>query len=469
MNNRLHAADVLKSGDFRFLTILWCDNANVIRSNSVHLPTLLGKIPEDGYEARRSDELRTRLERRITKSVVLQSVPALFDVPVVGAGLEPVREINLVPDWGTLVVPAYLERQAYVLGDMTLDSKPWALCPRGLLRRAVKQLENIEYYVMAGAEIEFFLFEEGLYDEGEGGLPEPTDRDVYAQNSASDVVKEAIGSIADALYAMGIGIANYNAEAGPGQHEISLDYSDPMTLADRIIYARETIRSVARDYGLITSFLPKIYETSTGSGCHVHLSLWKYGENVLAEAGRKWSLSGAGESFIAGVMNHLPALMAFTAPTPNSYRRLEPRHWSGAYRIWGFDNREAAVRVPSNPYGDGPTNFEFKTVDMTANPYIALWAVLTAGADGVTHGSVLSDPVERDPANLTYEERKKQGIEPLPRTLDAALSALEKDDVLRDSLGEEYYRVYTAVKRCEFEELKDCDLEKERKLLLTRY
>lgn len=469
MNTRLHAADVLKSGDFRFLTILWCDNANVIRSNSVHLPTLMGKIPEDGYEARRSEELLIRLERSITKSVVLQSVPALFDVPVVEAGLEPVREINLVPDWGTLIVPPNLEQQAYVIGDMTLDSKPWALCPRGLLRSAVEKLADMEYEIMAGAEIEFFLFEEGLYDEGQGGLPEPTDRDVYAQNSASDAVKEAIGSIVEALYAQGIGLANYNAEAGPGQHEISLDYSDPMTLADRIIYARETIRSVAREYGLITSFLPKIYENSTGSGCHMHLSLWKNGENVLAEKGGRWNLSDAGESFIAGVMEHLPALMAFTTPTPNSYRRLEPRYWSGAYRIWGFDNREAAVRVPSNPFGDGPTNFEFKTVDMTANPYIALSGILTAGTDGIARGLALGDPVERDPANLTDEERRKLGVEPLPGGLDMSLSELEKDDVLKNSLGEEYYRVYTAVKRCEFEELKDCDLETERKLLLTRY
>ncbi len=469
MNSRLHAADVLRSGNFRFLTILWCDNANVIRSNSVHLPTLIKKIPEDGYEARRSEDLLTCLERRVTKSVVLQSVPALFDVLVVEAGLEPVKEINLVPDWGTLVVPPYLDRQAYVIGDMTLDSKPWTLCPRGLLRRAIEKLAEAGYEVMAGAEIEFFLFEEGVQGEDEGGLPEPTDRNVYAQNSASDAVREAIGSIADALYSQGIGIANYNAEAGPGQHEISLEYTDPMTVADRIIYTRETIRSVARDFGLVTSFLPKIYENSTGSGCHMHLSLWKDGKNVLTEKGGRWNLSAAGESFIAGIMEHLPAIMAFTTPTPNSYRRLKPRYWSGAYRIWGFDNREAAVRVPSNPYGDGPTNFEFKTVDMTANPYIALWAILAAGTDGIARGLALGDPLQRDPANLSDEERRKLGVEPLPQSLDVSLSELEKDGVLNGMLGEEYYRVYTAVKRCEFEELKDCDLERERKLLLTRY
>ena len=273
----------------------------------------------------------------------------------------------------------------------------------------------------------------------------------------------------DELFAQGIEISNYNVESGPGQHEISLHHSDPLTSADRLIYARETIKAVAINHGLIVSFVPKLFDDATGSGCHIHMSLLSKGKNVLGNKKGNWKLSSNGEHFIGGILDHLPALMSMTTPTPNSFRRIKPRFWSGAYRVWGVDNKEAAIRVLHNPYGDGPERFELKTADLSANPYLALTGILASGTDGIANKTPLPEPVQKDPAKFTKTEMRKLGIELLPTSVSRAIGHLDKDSVLKDALGDEYYRVYRAVKLFEEKELKDLKLEEERKILLTRY
>lgn len=447
--------EILSDNSLRFLTVMWCDNANLIRSKSVHLPSLKLSGPE----------LLTKIERLLTVSVALQALPAVFDEPVPAAELEPVKEVRLVPDWSTLVFPPYANGHAQVLGNLVMETEPWELCPRQLLARSMANLEESGYSAMVGAEIEFFLFRRT--DDAE--FPKPVDYDLYGQNSAFTESREVIDGIADALFAQGIELANYNVEAGPGQHELALHHSDPMTLANRIILARETIRAVAREHDLVVSFLPKIFADATGSGCHQHLSLWSEGKNVLADATGNWNLSAPGEAFIAGILEHLPGLMALTTPTPNSFRRIQPEAWSGAFQVWGIDNKEAAIRVLANPFGDGPVHFELKTADLSANPYVALSGILSAGADGIRRQLTLCEPLQRDPGQLTADERKYKGIQQLPESLDQALAKLKQDTVLQEMFGENYSKVYTAVRKFEQEHLREYDLEKERALLLTRY
>ena len=221
-----------------------------------------------------------------------------------------------------------------------------------MLRKTVNKIGELGYKVKIGIEIEFSLFHLNDYIANIEHFPIPIDHDLYAQNSAFERGREVIDEIADELFAQGIEIANYNVESGPGQHEISLHFSDPLTVADRLVYARETIKAVAIDHGLIVSFVPKLFDNATGSGCHIHLSLWSKGKNVLGDEKGKWNLSKNGQSFIAGILKHLPGLMSMTTPTPNSFRRIQPKFWSGAYSVWGIDNKEAAVRVLHNPYGN---------------------------------------------------------------------------------------------------------------------
>jgi len=399
----------------------------------------------------------------------LQALPVLYDAPVPEAGLDPVKEIGLVPDWSTLVVPGYLSGHALVMGNLISDNVPWELCPREILRRSVKNLNKLGIEVKVGVEIEFFLFHLNDYIANIEHFPIPIDHDLYAQNSAFERGREVIDDMTDELFAQGIEISNYNVESGPGQHEISLQYSDPLTIADRLVYARETIKAVAIDHGLIVSFVPKLFEDATGSGCHIHLSLWSKGKNILGNKKESWNLSKNGQHFIAGILGHLPGLMSMTTPTANSFRRIKPQFWSGAYRVWGIDNKEAAVRVLHNPYGDGPERFELKTADLAANPYIALTGILASGCDGLKKKSVLSDPVQKDPANFTKSELKKLGVELLPTSVSETIKNLDNDKVLQDAFGNEFYRVYRAVKLFEEKELKNLSLEEERKILLTRY
>lgn len=467
--NRLHIADVLKDDNLRFLRVLWCDNGNVIRSKTIHLPSFKRHLANHGMEELRSEEFLFKLEEALVNTQTLQAIDAGLDEPVPDADLEPVKELRLVPDWSTLVMPQYAPGHAFTIGNLMLDSttEPWELCPREVLRRTVKRAEDSGVEVVCGTEIEFYLFEEEAYKE-KGELV-PIDRTVYAQNSSFDTCRELIDDISDTLYEMGVELAYYNPEAGHGQHEISIHYSDPMTLANRIVYFREAVKAIAQQYGVIASFLPKIFQEATGSGSHMHMSIWSGGKDVLGDGKGNSGLSPKGESYIAGLLEHLPALMALITPTPNSYKRIQPKFWSGAYRVWGLDNKEAALRVLRNPFGEGPEQFELKTVDSSANPYLALTGIISAGLDGIEKKMKLGEPLQRDPGNLTDEERAEQGIELLPTDLEKALDALGKDEVLKSALGERYYEVYDAVKRFEHEERGDYDLEKERSLLLSRY
>jgi glutamine synthetase len=167
----------------------------------------------------------------------------------------------------------------------------------------------------------------------------------------------------------------------------------------------------------------------------------------------RYGVSALGYHFIAGVLDHLPALLALTCPSVNSYRRLQPHFWSSAYTAWGPDNREAAVRVPSTFRSDraGSTNAELKASDSSSNPYLALGGLLAAGLDGVTRGLEAGEPVLVDPGALSERERHKRRIHRYPTTLGEALGRLERDGVLMSALGSTLARAYLAVKRSEAE------------------
>ena len=161
--------------------------------------------------------------------------------------------------------------------------------------------------------------------------------------------------------------------------------------------------------------------------------------------------------------------MALTTPSVNSYRRIRPHFWSGAFRAWGLDNREAAVRVPSNFGLPSPTHFEFKTVDASANPYLALGSVIVAGLDGINRGLDVGEPVAVDPGNMMQAEREARGIDALPSSLAEAIAHLNNNDVLKNALGSELAQAFIAVRQAEWEGMKNMEIEEEVKILLSRY
>jgi glutamine synthetase len=244
-------------------------------------------------------------------------------------------------------------------------------------------------------------------------------------------------------------------EYGAGQQEISIRHADALAAADHQMKFRDTVRGVALRHGLLASFAPKPFPDEIGSGAHVHFSLWDAdgSRSLLYDAESPRGLSNVGRHFIAGVAEHLPALVALTAPSYNSYSRLLPSAWAAATTAWGFDNKEAALRVCSPFYRreEQSYNIEFKSVDGSANPYLALGALIVCGLDGVDRELQPGEPSEHDPARMTPEELERGRVRPLPTSMGAALDELEKDELLLTSLGDLLSRCYLAVRRSEDE------------------
>ncbi len=436
----------LEANGVQFIRVLWCDNANIIRGKAIHIGALAH-----------------HLEHGVGISAAQQAIPVMYDAVVPEAGLIPVGEIRLVPDWSSLTVLPYAPGHARVMGDMVKDGLPWSFCPRDFLKRMVGEAAREGLEVMAAFENEFYL----LRPIKDGLGVEPADNTVFASTLAMDANLAVIDEITAALIAQDIPVEQYYPESGPGQHEISIRYTQALSASDRQIAFRETVRAVALRHGLKASFLPKIFADKAGSGCHLHLSLWHEGQNLVPDATETNSLSKTALAFIGGILQHLPALMALTTPSTNSYRRILPHYWTGAFRAWGYDNREAAVRVPSHP--DGYTNFEFKTVDASGNPYLTLGAVIAAGLDGVRRHLNPGEPVAIDPGLMPLSERATRGIDPLPTNLGEAIAHLSRNEILLNALGAELAKAYLAVRSAEWEAMQDLALEEEVKLLLERY
>jgi len=208
----------------------------------------------------------------------------------------------------------------------------------------------------------------------------------------------------------------------------------------------------------VASFAPKPFLDQAGSGAHIHFSLWgnpgstSPGNNLLYDPdGGNGNISQLGYHFIGGVLAHLPALVALTCASPNSYRRLLPHFWSSAFTAYGFDNREAAIRIPSPFWGREAesTNFELKPADHSGNPYLALGALVAVGLDGIRNQIDPGAPVDVDPGNLSEDERQRRHLTRLPTSLEEALTALEGDAVLTSALGPVETAAYLAVKRQE--------------------
>ena len=226
---------------------------------------------------------------------------------------------------------------------------------------------------------------------------------------------------------------------------------------------------MATQHGLIASFLPKLFEDKAGSGCHLNFSLWRKAENISGDDQQTTGISLEAGAFISGILDHLPALAAVTIPSKTSYRRIRPHLWAGAFRSWGHQNREAAVRVCKNKAGTRAGRFELKTVDATANPFMAMGAFIAAGLDGLRRNLALPQEVDTDPGLMPEDQRKARGIDLLPQDLGVAIAALRNDDVLLNAMGPDLARSYLAVRQNEWDNLKDLSLEEEVALLAQRY
>jgi glutamine synthetase len=414
----------------RLVRFLWCGNDGTVRAKASSRHGLGG-----------------RLSAGIGLTVAMQAMNSLDHLqPVPGMG--PVGEVRLVPDLETFRVLPYAPHSGAMLTDhMRLDGTPAPVCQRSFLKRMERGLADRGLVLRAAFENEFSLatFVDGAYVPIDSALCFST----IGMTAAADYVDE----LAAALEAQRIPLEQYYAELGHGQQEISTAHAPALQAADEQLLVRETIRAVATRQGLVASLAPKPWPENAGNGCHIHFSLWDGSSNRFFDASAADRLSGVARSFIAGVLEHLPGLCALTAPSFNSYHRILPHYWAGAFRCWGHDNREAPVRVASPFRGaeEASTNAELKASDASCNPYLALGGLIAAGLDGLERGLEPPDPVEVDPGGLPEEERTARGIDPMPADQAEALDALAADGLLLGALGPELAGAYLAVRRSEWE------------------
>jgi glutamine synthetase len=330
------------------------------------------------------------------------------------------------------------------------DGTPSYADPRWVLKRTLAKAADMGFTFYTHPEIEFYLFKGSTEETSE---PEPVDHVGYFDQSASGPGYDFRRNAITMLESMGISVEFSHHEDGPGQQEIDLRYADALSTADNIMTFKLVVKEVALQEGVRASFMPKPLRDHPGSGMHTHLSLFEGDRNAFYEAGAQYQLSKIGRSFIAGVLKHSPEFTAITNQYVNSYKRLTGGGEAPAYICWGHNNRSALVRIPMyKPDKGQSTRIEYRALDSAANPYLAYSVLLAAGLKGIEENYTLPEGAEDDVWSLTDAERRALGIHLLPQTLDQAISAMEKSELVAETLGEHVFDFFLRNKRAEWSE-----------------
>jgi glutamine synthetase len=438
------------------VALVCCDLGSIVRGRSV-LAAELGERLRDGVGWVPANHALTPLG------------PVADPNPVGSTG-----DLRLLPDAATrtrIGADGGHEALELVLCDIVeLDGRPWECCPRSFLREALGELEReLGARVVASFEHEFQLL---AADGGAGSAPAlPFTLD--AQRRVEPFPRELMGALAEA----GLEPERFFAEYAPHQFEVPIAPSEGLAGADRSVVLRVLVQEVAARNRMRASFVPLSDPAQAGNGVHIHFNLLDgAGRSLLYDGERPAALSELGASFAAGILAHARALSALTAASPVSGARLQPHRWSAGAVCLAQRNREALLRIPpvvELPLRDGSgerdpaaqLHLEYRGADASANPYLALGAVLRAGLEGVR--AQLPEPplLESDPAQLSGEQAVRFGVGALPATLEQALAQLAADEVVRGWLSPLLYEAYVSVKRAELDAGAGAELEE----LCARY
>ena len=358
-------------------------------------------------------------------------------------------DMYLHPDFSTLEIFPWRPQQgkvARLICDVYRpDRTPFAGDPRYILKRAIREAEEMGLTFRVGAECEFFLFhlddngmpttltheKAGYFDVG------PVD---FGENARRDMVLT--------LEDMGFVVEASHHDVAPAQHEISFRYDEALATADNIMTFKLAVRTIAKRHGLHASFMPKPKYGVNGSGMHMNMSLLKDGKNIFADEKGAHGLSRDAYAFLGGVMEHMRGMTAILNPIVNSYKRLVPGFEAPAYIAWRATNRSTLIRIPAAK-GEA-VRMELRSPDPTANPYLALAAVLRAGLDGIKRQLAVPESVDCNIFRMSAQERRERKIEELPGTLAEAVSCMEEDAFMKETLGEYLFEKYIALKKEEW-------------------
>ena len=345
------------------------------------------------------------------------------------------------------------------------DGTPFAGDPRGNLKRILKNMNDLGFTSFnLGPEPEFFLFK--LDEEGEI-TTDLNDKGGYFDFSPMDLGENCRRDIVLELEKMGFEVEASHHETAPGQHEIDFKYADVIEACDNIQTFKLVVKTIARKHGLHATFMAKPLYGIAGSGMHCNMSLFKGKENVFFDEEGDRQLSKTAYQFMAGLLDHARAFTAVCNPTVNSYKRLVPGFEAPVYVAWSGHNRSPLIRIPE---ARGlSTRLELRSVDPTANPYLAMAVLLEAGLDGIRRELTPPPAVDRNIYVMTEEEREAAQIYDLPSTIHNAIKALRKDPVMIDALGQHIYGNFNEAKRMEWAAYRQTVSEWEREQYLELY
>ena len=360
-------------------------------------------------------------------------------------------DMYLYPDYDTFEIFPWRPQQgkvARLICDVyTPDGKPFEGDPRWILKKTIKEANEMGYRFDVGPECEFFLFH-----TDDNGLPTTLSHEKagYFDLGPNDLGENIRRDMVLTLEDMGFEIEASHHEVAPAQHEIDFKYDEALKTADNIKTFKMTVKTIAKRHGLYATFMPKPKFGISGSGMHINMSLaTEAGKNIFADEKGKIGLSDDAYHFIAGIMKHARGMSAITNPLVNSYKRLVPGYEAPVYIAWSAKNRSPLIRIPASR-GNG-TRVELRNPDPTANPYLVLALCLAAGLDGIKNKIEVPDSVDCNIYEMTPGERRAAGIENMPADLKEAVDCLVADEFLCSVLGEHITTKYVEAKMKEWE------------------
>jgi glutamine synthetase len=398
-------------------------------------------------------------------------------------GFQHIHESDmlLMPDPATAFVDPTLRVPTLVVLCNVVepgDRAPYTRDPRYVARKAERFLaaSGIATTAYWGPEIEFYIFnslrfdqtgyrgfyeidsEEGIWNSGQNTTPNlahrPRPKEGYFPVPPLDKYQDLRSDMVLNLQAAGILVeVQHHEVGGPGQAEIDIRYGTLVETADKVLKYKYIVKQTAARAGYVVTFMPKPLYGDNGSGMHTHQSLWNGDRNIFYNEDGYALLSNEARWYIGGLLRHAKSVLAFAAPTTNSYRRLVPGYEAPVYVSWARTNRSALIRVPAIRGGHtAATRVELRCPDPSCNPYLTFAAMLHAGLEGVERGYECPEPMERNLYELSHDERIERGIEQLPETLGEAIEVLADSDIVRRALGDHIFERYVELKRTEWED-----------------
>ena len=359
-------------------------------------------------------------------------------------------DMYLYPDPDTFLIFPWkkeLGKVARLICDIyTPDGKPFEGCPRNILKRNLKAASELGYTFNVGPELEFFLF---LTDEKGKPTTKTHDDAGYFDLAPIDLGEDARKEMCLALEEMGFEIEAAHHEVARGQHEIDFKYAEALKTADNINTFKLVVKTIAQKHGLHATFMPKPIFGICGSGMHVNQSLFKNGKNAFYDEKDKLGLSKIAYNYIAGIMSNIKSMTAISNPLVNSYKRLVPGYEAPVYIAWSARNRSPLVRIPAAR--GASTRIELRNPDPSANPYFLLASCIAAGLDGIKNDLKVKGSTDRNIYEMTKQEREDAGIESLPHNLINAVRAMQKSELMKQTLGEYSFNLYAKAKTDEWD------------------